>query len=259
MNQEKIYDIAIVGGGIVGVATLYQMQLKFPQLKILLIEKEDHLAAHQTGNNSGVIHSGLYYKPGSQKAITCVRGRRALVKFSKEYKVDHEVCGKVVVATEEAQLPFMEKIFANGLANDTEDIEKITGDQVREIEPFCNSIGGIRVGCTGIINYVQATDRMAELALAMEPESKVSLGDAFIHANQEGGVSVIKTEKTNYKAKHMIYCGGLQSDRLAKDDGVELDMQIVGFRGDYYELNDQGKHKVKHLIYPVPNPAFPFL
>ena len=124
MNQEKIYDIAIVGGGIVGVATLYQMQLKFPQLKILLIEKEDHLAAHQTGNNSGVIHSGLYYKPGSQKAITCVRGRRALVKFSKEYKVDHEVCGKVVVATEEAQLPFMEKIFANGLANDTEDIEK---------------------------------------------------------------------------------------------------------------------------------------
>jgi len=259
LNQEKIYDIAIVGGGIVGVATLYQMQLKFPQLKILLIEKEDHLAAHQTGNNSGVIHSGLYYKPGSQKAITCVRGRRALVKFSKEYKVDHEVCGKVVVATEEAQLPFMEKIFANGLANDTEDIEKITGDQVREIEPFCNSIGGIRVGCTGIINYVQATDRMAELALAMEPESKVSLGDAFIHANQEGGVSVIKTEKTNYKAKHMIYCGGLQSDRLAKDDGVELDMQIVGFRGDYYELNDEGKHKVKHLIYPVPNPAFPFL
>ena len=235
------------------------MQLKFSHLKILLIEKEDHLAAHQTGNNSGVIHSGLYYKPGSQKAITCVRGRRALVKFSKEYNIDHEVCGKVVVATEEAQLPFMEKIFANGLANDTEDIEKITGDQVREIEPFCNSIGGIRVGCTGIINYVQATDRMAELALAMQPESKVSLEDAFIHANHEGGVSSIKTEKTSYKAKHMIYCGGLQSDRLAKDDGVDLDMQIVGFRGDYYELNDQGKHKVKHLIYPVPNPVFPFL
>tara|TARA_B110000046_G_scaffold15690_3_gene15079 strand:+ start:12229 stop:13452 length:1224 start_codon:yes stop_codon:yes gene_type:complete len=259
LNQDKIYDIAIVGGGIVGAATLYQMQLKFSHLKILLIEKEDHLAAHQTGNNSGVIHSGLYYKPGSQKAITCVRGRRALVKFSKEYNIDHEVCGKVVVATEEAQLPFMEKIFANGLANDTEDIEKITGDQVREIEPFCNSIGGIRVGCTGIINYVQATDRMAELALAMQPESKVSLGDAFIHANHEGGVSSIKTGKTSYKAKHMIYCGGLQSDRLAKDDGVDLDMQIVGFRGDYYELNDQGKHKVKHLIYPVPNPAFPFL
>jgi len=259
LSQEKIYDIAIIGGGIVGAATLYQMQLKFPHLKILLIEKEDHLAAHQTGNNSGVIHSGLYYKPGSQKAITCVRGRRALVKFSQEYKVDHEVCGKVVVATQESELPFMEKIFANGLANDTEDIEKITGDQVREIEPFCSGIAGIRVGCTGIINYVQATERMAELALAKQPESKVSLGDAFIHAQQEGGISVIKTEKTSHKAKHMIYCGGLQSDRLAKKDGVELDMQIVGFRGDYYELNEQGKHKVKHLIYPVPNPAFPFL
>ena len=259
MNQEKIYDIAIVGGGIVGAATLYQMQLKFPHLKILLIEKEDHLAAHQTGNNSGVIHSGLYYKPGSQKAITCVRGRRALVKFSKEYKVDHEVCGKVVVATQESELPFIEKIFANGLANDTEDIEKITGEQVREIEPHCSGIAGIRVGCTGIINYVQATERMAELALALQPESKVSLNDAFIHATQEGGISIIKNEKTSHKAKHMIYCGGLQSDRLAKKDGVDLDMQIVGFRGDYYDLNEQGKHKVKHLIYPVPNPAFPFL
>lgn len=242
-----------------GAATLYQMQLKFPHLKILLIEKEDHLAAHQTGNNSGVIHSGLYYKPGSQKAITCVRGRRALVKFSKEYKVDHEVCGKVVVATQESELPFIEKIFANGLANDTEDIEKITGEQVREIEPHCSGIAGIRVGCTGIINYVQATERMAELALALQPESKVSLNDAFIHATQEGGISIIKNEKTSHKAKHMIYCGGLQSDRLAKKDGVDLDMQIVGFRGDYYDLNEQGKHKVKHLIYPVPNPAFPFL
>ena len=259
MSQEKIYDIAIVGGGIVGAATLYQMQLKFPNLKILLIEKENHLAAHQTGNNSGVIHSGLYYKPGSQKAITCVRGRRALVKFSQEYQVDHEVCGKVVVATQESELPFMDKIFANGLANDTEDIEKITGDQVREIEPHCSGIAGIRVGCTGIINYVQATDKMAKLALGIQPESTVSLGDEFLHAQQDGGISIIKTEKTNHKAKHMVYCGGLQSDRLAKKDGVDLDMQIVGFRGDYFELNEEGKHKIKHLIYPVPNPEFPFL
>jgi|TARA_B110001469_G_C9639575_1_gene321367 L-2-hydroxyglutarate oxidase len=259
LSQDKIYDVAIIGGGIVGAATLYQMQVKFPNLKILLIEKEDQLAAHQTGNNSGVIHSGLYYKPGSQKAITCVRGRRALVKFSQEHMVDHEVCGKVVVATKKSELPFMEKIFANGLANDTEDIEKITGDQVREIEPFCNGIAGIRVGCTGIINYVQATDKMAKLALGLQPESIISLGDAFIEAREEGGISTIKTEKTTHKAKYLIYCGGLQSDRLAKKDGVNLDMQIVGFRGDYYELNDEGKHKIKHLVYPVPNPEFPFL
>jgi L-2-hydroxyglutarate oxidase len=259
LSQDKIYDVAIIGGGIVGAATLYQMQVKFPNLKILLIEKEAQLAAHQTGNNSGVIHSGLYYKPGSQKAITCVRGRRALVKFSQKHMVDHEVCGKVVVATKKSELPFMENIFANGVANDTEDIEKITGDQVREIEPFCNGIAGIRVGCTGIINYVQATDKMAKLALGLQPESVISLGDAFIEAQEEGGISTIKTEKTTHKAKYLIYCGGLQSDRLAKKDGVDLDMQIVGFRGDYYELNDEGKHKIKHLIYPVPNPEFPFL
>lgn len=259
MDQEKIYDIAIIGGGIVGAATLYQLQLKFPYLSILLLEKEQSLAAHQTGNNSGVIHSGLYYKPGSQKAITCVRGRRALVKFSQEHGVNHEVCGKVVVATQESELPFMEKIFANGLANDTEDIEKITGDQIREIEPDCAGIAGIRVGCTGIIDYVQATNKMAELALAKQFGSKVSLGDAFVRLEQGDEISKVVTEKTSYRAKHFIFCGGLQSDRLAKRDGVDLDIQIVGFRGDYYELTEQAKHKVKHLIYPVPNPAFPFL
>ena len=259
MNQSEIFDIAIVGGGIVGAATLYQLQERNPTLKILLIEKEAHLAAHQTGNNSGVIHSGLYYKPGSQKAITCVKGRRALVAFSKKYKVTHDVCGKVVVATQESELPFMEKIFANGIANDTEGIEKITGEQVREIEPECNGIAGIRVGCTGIIDFVMATNRMAELALAKNSGSKVALNEEFEGAITEGGISKVTTSKSVYRAKNMIYCGGLQSDRLAKQDGVDLDMQIIGFRGDYYELTEQAIHKVKHLIYPVPNPAFPFL
>ena len=226
LSNEKVYDIAIIGGGIVGAATLYQLQKRYPNLKLLLLEKEDHLAAHQTGNNSGVIHSGLYYKPGSQKAITCVRGRRALVKFSQEHNIAHEVCGKVVVATKESELPFMDKIFANGLANDTEGIEKITGDQVREIEPECSGIAGIRVPCTGIIDYVQATEKMAELALAMQAESKVSLGDAFVELEERGENTKVITEKTSYLAKHFIFCGGLQSDRLAKNDGVNLDMQI---------------------------------
>lgn len=259
MEQQKIYDIAIIGGGIVGAATLYQMQERFPNLKILLIEKEDHLAAHQTGNNSGVIHSGLYYKPGSKKAINCVKGRKALVAFSEKYKVAHEVCGKVVVATDESELPFMEKIFNNGLANNTEGIEKITGEQVREIEPECIGIAGIRVPCTGIVDYVQATDRMAELALAKQAESKVVLNERFEELQQGSGLSTLITDKNTYQARHFIFCGGLQSDRLAKKDGVELDMQIVGFRGDYYELTEQAIHKVRHLIYPVPNPAFPFL
>lgn len=252
-----MYDIAIIGGGIVGAATMYQIQHRFPNLKILLIEKEDHLAAHQTGHNSGVIHSGLYYKPGSKKAINCVKGRKALVEFSKEHKVKHEVCGKVVVATQSSELPFMDKIFNNGLANDTEGIEKITAEQVREIEPECNAIAGIRVPCTGIVDFVQATERMAELALAKQEGSKIVLGEKY--ENQDQSQQKIFTDKNTYEAKHLIFCGGLQSDRLARKSCISSEMQIVGFRGDYYELTEQAIHKVKHLIYPVPDPAFPFL
>jgi len=257
--MEKEFDIAIIGGGIVGAATLYQIQSKHPDKKLLLLEKEEHLAAHQTGNNSGVIHSGLYYKPGSKKAVNCVKGRKALVKFAQQYQVPHEVCGKVVVATDEEELPHMEKIFGIGQENGIEGIEKITGDQIREIEPECAGIAGIRVPVTGIIDYRAATERMTELALGKNSESEVVLGEAFMDADYVDGVNHIQGEKNKYKAKHMIFCGGLQSDRLAIKDGVKSEMRIVGFRGDYYELNDHALHKVKHLIYPVPNPEFPFL
>ena len=257
--MEKVFDIAIIGGGIVGAATLYQIQEKYPNKKILLLEKEESLAAHQTGHNSGVIHSGLYYKPGSKKAINCVKGRKALVKFAQEHHVKHEVCGKVVVATDDAELPHMERIFGIGQQNGIEGIEKINGDQIREIEPECAGIAGIRVPVTGIIDFVGATNKMAELAIAKNPDSEVVLGEAFVDSDFVDGTNHIRGEKGNYRADHMIFCGGLQSDRLAKKDGVNSEMQIVGFRGDYYELTDQALHKVKHLIYPVPNPAFPFL
>lgn len=257
--MDREFDIAIIGGGIVGAATLYKLQMKYPNKDILLIEKEDHLAAHQTGNNSGVIHSGLYYKPGSKKAINCVRGRKELVQFSKEHGIAHEVCGKVVVATSEEELPYMEKIFKTGQENGIEGIEKINGDQVREIEPFCAAIAGIRVPVTGIVDYVGATEKMAELALLKNNTSRVVLGEAFKGSSFQDGTNWIQTSKDTYRAKHMIFCAGLQSDRLAEADGVDSNMQIVGFRGDYYELEDHAKHKVKHLIYPVPNPAFPFL
>ena len=141
--HEQVYDVAIVGGGIVGAATAYKIQKRFPHLKIALFEKEGELASHQTGHNSGVIHSGLYYRPGSFRAKNCVDGRRQLVQFAKEYNIDHDVCGKVVVATNESELPFLNKIFDNGIANETEGIEKINADQVKEIEPYVKSIGGI--------------------------------------------------------------------------------------------------------------------
>ncbi|MCB0401373.1 MAG: L-2-hydroxyglutarate oxidase [Flavobacteriales bacterium] len=258
MENKKLYDITIVGGGIVGAATAYKIQLKFPRLKILLIEKENHLADHQTGNNSGVIHSGLYYKPGSAKAKTCVDGRHQLVKFAQEFNIKHDVCGKVVAAAEESELPFMDKIFENGVANNTEGIEKITGDQVKEIEPYVKSIAGIWVPCTGIIDYRGTTERLCELVVAKQPESKIVLGEEvldYVHGNK----TEVITSKNKYLTRYMVFCGGLQADRLARKDGVKLKEKVVGFRGDYYDLTDQAKHKVKNLIYPVPNPEFPFL
>lgn len=240
------------------MSTAYKIQLKFPNLKILLVEKENELAHHQTGHNSGVIHSGLYYKPGSAKAKNCVDGRHQLVKFAKEYNIKHDVCGKVVVAVEEGELPFMDRIFQNGLANETEGIEKINADQVKDIEPFVKSIGGIWVPCTGIIDFKGVTEKLAELVVEKQPHSKIVLGEEVLDCIH-GETTEVITSKNKYLTKYMIFCGGLQADRLAKKDGVKLKEKVVGFRGDYYTLTEQAKHKVKNLIYPVPNPAFPFL
>lgn len=259
MKNKEIFDIAIIGGGIVGAATFYKLQLRNPDLRIVLIEKEDRLAGHQTGHNSGVIHSGLYYTPGSLKAQNCVKGRHELVAFAKEYGVKHDVCGKVVVAKSKEELPFMEKIFNTGLENKIEGIQKITADEVKEIEPFVESVGGIHVPVTGIIDFVGATNKMAEVALAKQAHSKMILGEKVIAINTIAEGKEVVMEHKTVKAKKLIFCAGLQADRMARKDNVELKEKVVGFRGDYYELTDQAKHKVKHLIYPVPNPAFPFL
>lgn len=253
------YDIAIIGGGIVGAATFYKLQKRHPDLSIVLFEKENKLANHQTGHNSGVIHSGLYYKPGSLKARNCIQGRHELVAFAKEYGIKHDVCGKVVVATEAKELSYMDKIFNTGLENQIEGIEKITSEQVKEIEPYVESIGGIWVPCTGIIDFRGATEKMVELALAQNQNSSLKMGHEVIAIERQGDASSIKTNKGDFSAKHLIFCAGLQADRLARKDGVKLKEQVVGFRGDYYELTEEAKHKVNNLIYPVPNPDFPFL
>ena len=265
MNEPKDvqsdFDVIIVGGGIVGAATLYQLQQRYPDRKMLLVEKEQGLADHQTGNNSGVIHSGLYYPPGSLKAKNCVEGRRALVRFAQEHNIPHDVCGKVVVAVEESELPMLEKIHGIGQKNEIEGLERITADQLREIEPHCKGIDALWVPCTGIIDYRAATAKMVELALAAQPGSALRLGEAVESFERDGDETVVRTNKNRdgFRAKHVVVCGGLQADRLARKDGVDLKERVVGFRGDYYELTDQAKHKVKNLIYPVPNPDFPFL
>ncbi len=257
--ETKVYDIAIIGGGIVGAATFYKLQKRNPSLSILLIEKEKRFADHQTGNNSGVIHSGLYYTPGSLKAENCVKGRHELVQFAKDHKVPHEVCGKVVVATKKEELPYLDKIFENGLANKTEGIEKISAKQIKEHEPHVEGVAGIYVPCTGIIDYRVATEKMIEHAEGINEASKTILGEEVTAIEKGSAKSTVVTNKSSYQAKHLIFCAGLQADRLARKDGVELKERVVGFRGDYYELTDQAKYKVKHLIYPVPNPDFPFL
>ena len=257
--ENEIFDIAIIGGGIVGAATFYQLQKHHPLLKIILIEKESRLAFHQTGNNSGVMHSGLYYKPGSLKAKNCVEGRKALVKFAEENNIPHDVCGKIVVATEEAELPYLEKIFGIGLQNGIEGIAKINAGQIKEHEPFCVGIAGIWVPCTGIIDYVKATDKMVEIALSINPKSELVLNTEATSFQKENGINIISTNKKTYRSKYTIFCGGLQADRLANKDHVKVKEKVVGFRGDYYELTEQARHKIKNLIYPVPNPDFPFL
>ena len=202
MHQQ--FDVAIVGGGIVGAATFYKLQKRNPQLKIVLFEKEDELAAHQTGHNSGVIHSGLYYKPGSLKAINCVKGRKELVAFCKEYKVDHDVCGKVVVATDAKEIPFMDKIFGIGQENGIEGIEKIDGAQVKEIEPFVESIGGIWVPVTGIVDFVGMTKKMAELALSTQQGSSLKLGEGIDSIDKNEDHSILYSKKDSYRVAHVI-------------------------------------------------------
>jgi len=253
------FDIAIIGGGIVGAATMYKVQKENPGIKILLLEKEDILANHQTGHNSGVIHSGLYYKPGSLKAKNCIQGRHELVAFAKEHGIDHDVCGKIVVATDESELENLEKVYQTGLQNKIEGIRKITSEEIKEIEPFCEGIAGIHVPCTGIIDFRAATAKMVEIALSTQSESKLQLSTEVLEIKKNSGFSTIVTNKGNFEANYLVFCAGLQADRLAKKDGVDLKEKIVGFRGDYYELTEQGHHKIKHLIYPVPNPDFPFL
>ncbi|MDG1849174.1 MAG: L-2-hydroxyglutarate oxidase [Flavobacteriales bacterium] len=258
MPESKIYDITIVGGGIVGLATAYKLQCKFPNLTLAVLEKEPHLASHQTGRNSGVIHSGLYYRPGSYRALNCVNGRKQLVAFAKEYGIDYDVCGKIVVATNDEELPRLEKIRENGLKNGLVGIEVIDKKRIREIEPYIEGIKALWVPESGIIDFRGVTLKLAELIKGINPASEI-LTNCEVLQFEKGDISSISTTKGLLKSRYMVFCGGLHSDRLARRDKVRLDMRIVGFRGDYYDLTEQGMKKIKNLVYPVPNPEFPFL
>jgi L-2-hydroxyglutarate oxidase len=257
--MDQHYDIIIVGGGIVGLATAYKLSNYHPNKKILVLEKEKKVAQHQTSHNSGVIHSGIYYKPGSYKAKNCVAGRRELVQFAKDHKIAHDICGKLIVATHENELAHMNKVFANGQANGVEDMEMIDARRIKEIEPFCEGIAGIRVGCTGIIDYGEVAQKYAELINAKNNGSRVLTSQEVTGFEHEAGKTTVVTKTARFTGNYIITTSGLQADRVAKKEGTKSDAAIIGFRGDYYDLTEKGLHKVKHLIYPVPNPKFPFL
>ncbi|MDB4107157.1 L-2-hydroxyglutarate oxidase [Bacteroidia bacterium] len=250
-------DIAIVGGGIVGLATAYHLTLKYTDKKIVVLEKESEIAHHQTGNNSGVIHSGLYYKPGSLKAKNCIDGYHMLLEFCDENNISYDLCGKVVVATEKSELGRLRDLYDRGRENGLEGLEMLGQARLREIEPHLAGIQGIRVPQTGIVNYVDICNKLAE---------KIEQNGGEIHLNtvvksieeKDDEVQIV-TNKSFVECQMMVNCAGLYSDSVAKMHLGDIDTRIIPFRGEYYELTAEAEHLVKHLIYPVPDPAFPFL
>lgn len=251
-----MYDFAIIGGGIVGLATGMALVEKYPNARLVVLEKESSLAYHQTGHNSGVIHSGIYYKPGSLKARLCREGSRSIVEFCQKYNIAHEVCGKVIVATQEKELPLLENLYQRGLENGLK-VVKITAEQVKEIEPYVTCLAGIQVFTTGIVDYRQVCQKYGELIQSQGGE--ICLGTKVEKIIATDNSKILETNKGNFETKFTINCAGLYSDRIAQLANTNPEAKIIPFRGEYYELVPEKRYLVKGLIYPVPNPAFPFL
>jgi (S)-2-hydroxyglutarate dehydrogenase len=251
-----MYDFVIVGGGIVGLSSGMALGERYPKANILILEKESNWAYHQTGNNSGVIHSGIYYKPGSFKATFCRAGSRSMVEFCQEHDIAHEVCGKVIVATQAEQLPLLENLYKRGLENGLE-VKRISAEEVKEIEPHVRCIAGVQVATTGIVNYKQVCKKYADLIQSRGGELRLNTKVEKISDTSKG--HVLETNQGAFEARFVINCAGLHSDRVAKLGQVDPQAKIVPFRGEYYELIPEKRYLVKTLIYPVPNPDFPFL
>jgi (S)-2-hydroxyglutarate dehydrogenase len=253
------FDITIIGGGIVGLAAAYKLLAERPDLRIALLEKESAIAQHQTGHNSGVIHSGIYYKPNSLKAINCQKGYQEIIAFAERHNIAYDICGKVIVATEQKELQALDNIFQRGQENRLTGIKKISQAEVKEIEPHVKSLAGIWVPQTGIIDY-KAVAKQYLIAIE-KAGAAVFLNNTVqeIIKNKNEAGYIIKTQNLEINTKLILNCAGLQSDRIAKMTMPNIDVQIIPFRGEYYILEKEKEYLVKNLIYPVPNPDFPFL
>ena len=252
-----MFDVGIIGGGIVGLATAYQLSKKHPKLKLAVLEKETSLAKHQTGHNSGVLHTGIYYKPGSLKAINCRNGKKAMEQFCQNEGIEHELCGKIIVALNDEEIPRMQNIFQRGQENGV-NCKIISREEMLEIEPHVAGVQAIHVPECGIVNYKQVCLRLGEIIHEKE-ENKIFLGQQVTKIRNMATSLVVETDKQQIECKHLINCGGLHSDKLTKLGGQPPPAKIIPFKGEYFELKEDAKHLCKNLIYPVPDPAFPFL
>ncbi|KIL45816.1 L-2-hydroxyglutarate oxidase [Jeotgalibacillus soli] len=251
-----MYDYIIIGGGIVGLSVGLALYKQNQNVKIAILEKENHVAAHQTGHNSGVIHSGIYYKPGSSKARLAKKGSESMRAFCLEHGLEVDICGKVIVASENEELPLLDNLYHRGIENGL-DIRLIDQAELKEIEPHVNGLKAIHVPMAGIVNYKQVAEKMKELIIQNGGEILLNHKVTAIH--ESANEVVIDTSQGTLKGSYYINCAGLQSDRIAKLAKIKTDVKIVPFRGEYYMLKDEKKELVKNLIYPVPNPNFPFL
>lgn len=254
--MHQLHDIAIIGGGIVGLATAYQLTLRHG-IRPIVIEAEHAVARHQTGHNSGVLHSGLYYKPGSAKARNCVEGRAAMVRFCQEQGIRHDVCGKIVVAVDPGELSRLDELERRANANGLVGIRRLTGPQLQEYEPHVRGLGGLFIPQTGIVDYPGVAARFAELT--RRAGGVVTLSAQVLRVHRRLDELTLETRQGEIRCRHLINCGGLQADRVARLCGLEPGVQVVPFRGEYYELIPTRQYLVKNLIYPVPDPRFPFL
>lgn len=249
-------DVVIIGGGIVGLATALQLKQQRPALKVILIEKEPAVARHQTGHNSGVIHSGLYYKPGSLKATNCIQGYRMLIDFCNAEGIPYDLCGKIVVATKQEEVSQLNILYDRGQLNGLTGLKKLSVAEMREIEPHVNGVQGMFVPQTGIIDYKQVSEKYAEKFQALGGE--IRLAERVEQVTPGTSLSIVVTNKSRYETKLVVNCAGLYSDKIAQLT-QPVDVRIVPFRGEYYKLRAEKEYLVKNLIYPVPDPNFPFL
>ncbi len=256
MTDSK-FDIAIVGAGIVGLASALALTRLRPGLKLVILEKEGRVAAHQTGNNSGVIHAGLYYKPGSLKATMAVEGARSMIEFCEEHQLPYELCGKVVVATSEAELPRLDELFRRGVANGVPGLARLTADEISEHEPHARGVAGLWSPKTGIVDYLAVAAKYAQLS--QEAGATIRFNTEVTGIEERDSQVIVETTQGEVQARALINCAGLQSDLVAHLTGSTEGVRIIGFRGEYYKLAPESSRLVRGLVYPVPDPRFPFL